>query len=118
MLLPGFKPAIPTIKQLHDYWGRRIPDYPAAIWTTYLYDVSHTSFMKEQSGVDSTAFGLLHGVRWFETDVSGLDFGLILLYSLNPQYRIGDPETSVSSPLMPRNNPEDGIIQFEHDGSL
>jgi hypothetical protein len=74
--------------------------------------------MKEQSVVNSTAFGLLHGVRWFETDVSGLDIGLILLYSLNPQDRIGDPETSVSSPLMQLNNPEDGIIQFEHDGSL
>ena len=55
--------------------------------------------------------GLLHGVRWFETDVSGLHISPIykgeLPLKMGPK---GSPETSVSNHLTLRNNPEDGII--------
>ena len=66
--------------------------------------------------------GLLHGVRWFETDVSGLPIGPIfnaqavqdpwhftaLRLKMAPA---GSPKTSVSNHLTPRNNPEYGRIQ-------
>jgi hypothetical protein len=62
---------------------------------------------------------LLRGVRWFETDVSGLSFGPIFkgqaslwpawLLKMGP---INSPETSVLNRLTPRNNPLEGRIQF------
>ena len=47
--------------------------------------------------------GLWRGVRWFETDVSGLAL------KGDP---IGSPETSVSNHLTPHNKPEDGRVYF------
>ena len=67
--------------------------------------------------------GLLHGVRWFETDVSGLRIGPIFKVKLPKkkltlEYGTDSPETSVSRNLMPRNNPEDGTVQLNCGGSL
>ena len=61
--------------------------------------------------------GLLHGVKWFETDVSGLHVSPTVksqtswtawTLKLGP---MGNPETSVLNHLTPRENPEDGRIE-------
>ena len=84
--------------------------------------------------------GLLHGVRLFETDISGPPISPILkgqhvqeIYVGHPliseiknslickafkMAQIGGPETSVSNHLTSRNNPEDERIQFKGGGSL
>jgi hypothetical protein len=61
--------------------------------------------------------GWLRGLRWFETDVSGLPTGLVFTdnvvqaaWSLKTE-GINSPVTSVSSHLTPCNNPEDRRIQ-------
>ena len=59
--------------------------------------------------------GLLRGVRWFETDVSGLPIGSI--------FKIQDIFLEQLYPwrwdfLKPRDNPEDGRIEFNRGGSL
>jgi hypothetical protein len=61
-------------------------------------------------------------VRWFEPDISALPVGLIfegsgisLLLKMIP---IGITEKSVLNHLTPRNNHEDGSIQFNRGGSL
>ena len=66
--------------------------------------------------------GLLRGVRWFKTDVSGLPIRPIFKgqdqdvhvssWTSWPlkTWRIRSPETSVLNHLTPRNNPEDGRI--------
>ena len=66
--------------------------------------------------------GLLRGIRWFQTDVSGLPVrrffsGQAVLgpLKMGPIYNF---ETSVSNHLTLRNNPEDGRIYFNSDGSL
>ena len=65
----------------------------------------------EVSALILSSSGLLRAVRYFETDVSGLHICSIF---------IGRPipETSVSDHLSPRNNREDGRIQFNRSGSL
>ena len=64
--------------------------------------------------------GLLRDVRWFETDVSGLPIGpnfkgQACILEMGPMF---SPETSISNPLTPRNNPEDGRIRFYRSGSF
>jgi hypothetical protein len=67
---------------------------------------------------------LLCGVRWFETDVSGLPIGPIFKGQAvkeawpSKTRPIDSPETSVSNNLTPRNNQQNGITQFIHGGSL
>jgi hypothetical protein len=65
------------------------------------------------------SLGLLLGVRWFKTDVSGLSIGSHLQGSSCPSSwtawplkmrPIGSPETSVLNHLTPSNNPRDGGI--------
>jgi hypothetical protein len=66
--------------------------------------------------------GLLRGVMWFETDVSGLPICPILkgqgvqeeAWAAWPMKMgsLGCPATSVSNDLMPRSNTEDGRIQY------
>ena len=54
--------------------------------------------------------GLLRGVSWFKTDVSGLHIELIFKGQTVSTLRmgsIGGPETSVLNQLRQRNNPED-----------
>jgi hypothetical protein len=58
--------------------------------------------------------GLLRGVRWFDTDVSGVPIGPIFTL----EDGIGNPKTSVSNHLTLRNNPEAGRLQFNHCESL
>jgi hypothetical protein len=56
-----------------------------------------------------TSSGLLCGVRWFGTDVSGLPIGFyIKVEQLDPgRWETGSPETSVSNQLTPHNIQED-----------
>jgi hypothetical protein len=65
--------------------------------------------------------GLLHGVSWFKTDVSGLPIGSILKsrtdWPLN-MGPVGSTETSVLHQITSRNNSEDGRIKFSRGGSL
>ena len=67
--------------------------------------------------------GLLRGVRWFKTAVSGLHNYIIFMgqASWTPwplkMGQIGSPETSVLHQLKPRNNPEEGIVYFNRRGS-
>jgi hypothetical protein len=61
--------------------------------------------------------GLLRGVSWFETDVSELSVQTSNV-KLSTMGLIGNPKTSVSNHLTPRNNPEDRIIQFYRGVSL
>jgi hypothetical protein len=55
------------------------------------------------------SFGLLRGVRWFQTDVSGLHIGPKEFLKIGP---IHSSETSVPNHPTPRNDPEDRRIQF------
>jgi hypothetical protein len=77
--------------------------------------------------LDFLCSGLLHGIRWFETDVSKLSvqFSRVKLMDRSSSTAcflkmgpIGSPETSVSNHPTPRNNPEGGISQFNRGGSL
>jgi hypothetical protein len=72
--------------------------------------------------------GLLRGVRWFGTDVSGAPI-CPALKSQAVQVDVWTPKTlkmgkmfglemSVSNHVTQRNNPEERRIQFNHGGSL
>lgn len=56
--------------------------------------------------------GLFRGVRLFETGVVRLSVPPL---KMEP---IGRPETSVSNHLMPRNNPEEEVLQFNRGCSM
>jgi hypothetical protein len=74
--------------------------------------------------------GLLRGVKWFKTDVSGLPIGHIFkVQTVNhkpssctawplKKRPISSPETSVSNHPTACNNPEHGRIQFNRGRSL
>jgi hypothetical protein len=55
--------------------------------------------------ITSSSSGLLRGIRWFQTDVSGLPIGSIFKGTESPT-------TPVSNNLTLRNNAEDGRILF------
>lgn len=57
--------------------------------------------------------GLLRGVRWFDTDVSGLPVSLMFSLTVEDGGPIDSAETSVSNHFTLRNNHEAEIIQFE-----
>jgi hypothetical protein len=69
--------------------------------------------------------GLSRGVRWLDTDVSGLPIGPIFKrqassstarpFKMEP---IRSPETSVSNHLKLPTNPENGTIRFNRGRSL
>jgi hypothetical protein len=52
----------------------------------------------------SSVFWVITRSKWFETDVSGL--------YICPIFKSQTVQEAVSNHLTPRNNPKDGIIQF------
>ena len=66
----------------------------------------HDRILQPRLNWSTSSSGLLRGIRWFETDVSGLPIGSIFKGGTDSL------TTPVSNNLTPRNNPEDGRILF------